>query len=276
MGGGDFDNLLAINVPHIHEEIFFSLDFQSFKNCHLVCKTWNHVLSAESFHQKAKKLLAVNNQKLWWASTEGNANKVARILSNGMVDVNNEVAVPKMPWTTTTPLKWASYNGFKDVVQLLLKAGADANKTVEGGPTPLLHSVRHGLLEVVQILLDGGANPNIADREGYTPLYEAIVYFPFDCSMEIIKLLLENGANVDHEIKFRWHEFRCTPLLRAVSYGKEEVVQILLENGADPIKKLKNYRTTPLAYAHFQLSMLPHEPYENIIKMLEDAKLNTP
>ena len=160
------------------------------------------------------------------------------------------------------------------MVQLLLKAGADANKTVVGDPTPLLHAVQYGLLEVVQILLDAGANPNIADKEGYTPLYEAIVYFPFECSLEIIKLLLKNGAKVDHEIKFRWHEFRCTPLLRAVSYGKEEVVQILLENGADPIKKLKNYRTTPLAYAHFQLSILPHERYENIIKMLEDAMPN--
>ena len=226
MSGSDFNKLLTTNVPHIHEEIFFSLDFQSFKNCHKVCKAWNHFLSAESFHQKARTLLSVNNQKLWWATTDGNANKVAKILSNGMVDVNNEVGVPKMPTTTTTPLKWASYHDFKDVVQLLLKAGADANKTVKGGPTPLLHAVRHGFKEVAQLLLDCGAGPNIADGDGFTPLYEAIVYFPFDCSIDLIKLLLENGAEVDHEIKFSWHEFRCTPLLKAVSYGNEEVVNI--------------------------------------------------
>ena len=90
--------------------------------------------------------------------------------------------------------------------------------------------------------------------------------------MDLIKLLLENGAEVDHEIKFRWHEFRCTPLLKAVSYGNEEVVRLLLENGADPNKRPQDYASTPLSYANFQLSILPHERYENIIKMLEDAK----
>merc|ERR1712117_863036 len=151
-----------------------------------------------------------------------------------MVDVNNDVELDKMPSTTKNPLMVASYHGFKDVVQLLLEAGANPNKSFGGGPTPLLHAVRHGLKEVAQILLEYGADPNIADENGFTPLYESIVYFPFDFSVDLIKLLLENGAEVDHEIKFRWHELRCTPLLKAVSYGNEEVIQILLENGADP------------------------------------------
>lgn len=272
MTGGDFNKLL--NVPHIQEEIFLSLDIQSFKNCHQVCKTWNNFLSDESFHLRAKKRLALNNQQLWWASSKGNANKVAMILSNGMVDVNNDVELDKMPSTTKNPLMVASYHGFKDVVQLLLEAGANPNKSFGGGPTPLLHAVRHGLKEVAQILLEYGADPNIADENGFTPLYESIVYFPFDFSVDLIKLLLENGAEVDHEIKFRWHELRCTPLLKAVSYGNEEVIQILLENGADPIKRVRDYAATPLSYAHFQLSILPHERYQHIIKMLEDAKPN--
>ena len=124
----DFGKLLGTNVPHILEEIFLSLDFQSFKNCHRVCKAWNGFLSAKSLHQKAKKLLSHNNQRLRLALTEGNANKLERILSNGMVDVNDKVALHKMTAETIgpLPLSLASYRGYRDVVQLLLKAGADA------------------------------------------------------------------------------------------------------------------------------------------------------
>ena len=124
----DFDKLLNKNMPHILEEIFLSLDFQSFKNCHRVCKAWNGFLSAKSLHQKAKKLLSHNNQRLRLALTEGNANKLERILSNGMVDVNDKVALHKMTEETIgpLPLSLASYRGYRDVVQLLLKAGADA------------------------------------------------------------------------------------------------------------------------------------------------------
>ena len=130
MDESDFGKLLSTNVPHILEEIFLSLDFQSFKNCHRVCKAWNRFLSAESLHQKAKKLLSHNNQRLHLALTEGNANKLERILSNGMVDVNDEDGLHKLTAALKAPrlhgMSLASYHGYKEVVWLLLKAGADA------------------------------------------------------------------------------------------------------------------------------------------------------
>ena len=92
-----------------------------------MCKAWNNFLSAESFHQKAKKLLSHNNHRLQLALTEGNANKLERILKNGMVDVNDEEGLHKMTAGTRAPnMNLASYRGYRDVVQLLLKAGADA------------------------------------------------------------------------------------------------------------------------------------------------------
>ena len=122
----EFGKLLSTNVPHILEEIFLSLDFQSLKNCHQVCKAWNRFLSSEPLHQKAKKLLSHNNHRLQLALTEGNAKKLERILLNGMVDVNNEDGLHKMTAATRAPhMNLASYSSYKDVVVLLLKAGAD-------------------------------------------------------------------------------------------------------------------------------------------------------
>ena len=96
-------------------------------NCHRVCKVWNRLLSSESLHQKAKTLLSHNSHRLQLALTEGNANKLERILKNGMVDVNDEDGLHKMTAGTRAPnMNLASYRGYKDVVQLLLKAGADA------------------------------------------------------------------------------------------------------------------------------------------------------
>ena len=44
-----------------------------------------------------------------------------------MVDVNDEDGLHKMTAATRAPnMNLASYRGYKDVVQLLLKAGADA------------------------------------------------------------------------------------------------------------------------------------------------------
>ena len=49
-----FDTLLSKNVPHILENIFFSLDYESFKTCHKVSTTWNELLTSLSFVTRAK------------------------------------------------------------------------------------------------------------------------------------------------------------------------------------------------------------------------------
>ena len=248
MDASAFDKLFTTNVPHIHEKIFFTLNFQSFENCHKVCKAWSDILSTESFKQKAKKMLSENsedNLKLRWASKEGNADELKRILSKGMLDVDSEV---RKQWDDynyyrCSPLKLAASHGHKDVVKLLLKAGADANKADQYGQTPLIEAARYGQIEVAQLLLDGGAEPNKADNAGLTPLHEAAGR---GNSWQLVKHLIESGTewSIDKPDKFR-----RTPLHWAISYGQREVVKVLLEAGADPSKKDKR-GSTPLSEAY--------------------------
>ena len=51
-----FDQLFAKNVPHIMENIFLSLDFESFKKCLRVSSAWNELLTSESFLMRAKNV----------------------------------------------------------------------------------------------------------------------------------------------------------------------------------------------------------------------------
>ena len=73
-----------------------------------------------------------------------------RILSSGMVDVN-------YAGKSGTYLYQAASWGHRDVVQLLLEAGAECNKGTSDGVTPLHMAAYFGHKDIVRILLDNGA-----------------------------------------------------------------------------------------------------------------------
>ncbi|GAB1605505.1 receptor-interacting serine/threonine-protein kinase 4-like isoform X1 [Argonauta hians] len=73
-----------------------------------------------------------------------------------------------------------------------------------------------------------GCTANATDTSGYTPLH----YASRSGHLEICKLLVENGANVNCTTA----SGLATPLHRAAYSGHNSVVKFLLEKGADPFK----------------------------------------
>ena len=67
----------------------------------------------------------------------------------------------------------AAESGYAPVVRVLIKRGADIDKTRYSGNTPLLIASEEGHLEVVKTLLDSGADATLAAEDGMTPLEEA-------------------------------------------------------------------------------------------------------
>jgi len=74
----------------------------------------------------------------------------------------------------------------REVVQILLDAGADPNGADKKGVTPLIANSRD--IEIAQMLIGHGANVNAQASDGFTPLLNAE-------TVELTRLLLKNGAD---------------------------------------------------------------------------------
>ena len=128
-----------------------------------------------------------------------------------------------------TALHVAAEQGFVEVVELLLDAGANATaKTNIGEYEPLHLASRFGHAEVVRVLLEAGAEPAaVATTTGVSPLHLAA---KAPNGEEAVRVLLEHGAPVDP----RESAAGQTPLMFAASYGRDAAIRELLEHGADP------------------------------------------
>ncbi len=90
---------------------------------------------------------------------------------------------------------------------------------------------------VIAKLLQRGANPNVKDYYGETPIYAAK-------NFEQAKILIAAGARVDVR-----DNLNMTPLHYAASYGRVEIVKVLLANGVNPCIKNDRGKTANDPYA---------------------------
>lgn len=89
-------------------------------------------------------------------------------------------------------------------------------------------------LDQVKILVLAGANPNRRNLADQTAVQIALQSFS-PKRRDLIKMLLLHGADPN-----AFFSYRATPLLRAVLGRDRELVQMLLEFGANVYKKFKN------------------------------------
>ena len=82
-------------------------------------------------------------------------------------------------------------DNLKAVKQHIL-AGTDLNlKDPFGGSSPLISAALFGKKEIVSVLLEAGADINFKNNDGSTALHTAA----FFCRPEIVQILLDNGIN---------------------------------------------------------------------------------
>ena len=103
----------------------------------------------------------------------------------------------------------------------------DVNRSGIDGKNPLQVAVENGNIAIVHALLNAGADPNFTTATGGTSLVAAC----FRGKLEIIALLLANGAEVDH-VRAASGAGGFTALLAAAWRGHVEVVRLLLGKGA--------------------------------------------
>jgi ankyrin repeat protein len=91
--------------------------------------------------------------------------------------------------------------------------------------TPLMYAVLKGHFDVARALVARGADVN---KPGWAPLHYAATYAD-EGAVQQVQWLLDNHAYIDAE-----SPNGTTPLMMAAQYGSEEVLRLLLAEGADP------------------------------------------
>ncbi len=123
-----------------------------------------------------------------------------------------------------TPLHYAFYKKSKEMAALLLDNGAHINCRNVWGNTPFYRAVRSGYMEGIQFLIQRGADINLPSASGKSPLHAAVGR----ADVTIVDLLLKHGADINS--RDTWKQ---TPLFIAASTKAVELVKLLTANGAD-------------------------------------------
>lgn len=145
-------------------------------------------------------------------------------------------------------------------IRQLLDAGADASITDEAGETALMHAARHGQLAAVETLIAAGADVNAKSPQGWTALARAAYNGETGRGyVEVIDALHQAGASLDERIFFG-----ITPLMLAAGGGDAEVVEWLINNGADVLAANEGGRTARL--------MANDKFYVDVINLLTEAE----
>jgi ankyrin repeat protein len=137
-------------------------------------------------------------------------------------------ADPNVPLLSgETPLMVAATRGALETVRALLsgKASVDAKES-NYGQTAMMAAVTQGHTAVVEELLRNGADANLGTKSGFTPL----MYAAQQGSAPITRILLAAGAKPS----FEQPQFGVTALLVASAMVRPEIVDLLLDAGANP------------------------------------------
>lgn len=171
---------------------------------------------------------------LYYAITAGKIAVVERLLAAG---ANPNGA----PQEKKSPMLMAVRHGVPpEILDALIAAGGDVNRATEFNETPFMLALQTGQKPLIESLIGKGADVNAVLPDGRPLLQNAVLRGVDDDSID---LLLQKGANPnDFSTEFG------TALHTAIQYKRAEVVNLLLQHSADPLRPDKD-GTSPLEFA---------------------------
>lgn len=188
--------------------------------------------------------------------------EITRFLLMNGVGVNPPPGYRDLPAIFIHALKGDTF-----LLRLFLEKGADPNLAHANGRTALMEACFYGRHEIAEILLQNGANINAKAQNGYSALMGA----GFSGNLKLIKYMVGNGAdlhaksNKKHNVIMAAASGGChfatveyllkkgadavpEALHKAISKGRPQVVELLVESDAD-LETTDEYGRTPLMHA---------------------------
>lgn len=175
----------------------------------------------------AKALVNVRDYELWTPlhfaaySQRDSALEIVRVL----IDAGADLSARTNNGRTALHLAASNSDG-AEIVEYLIECGANKEAQDHNERTPIFSAVGKGSLEVLNILANAGANVEVVDDDQINLLHLACARG----DIEIVEKLIKLGVDVNAVTPKGWQ----TPLMVAVRQGSIEMVNILLESGADP------------------------------------------
>jgi ankyrin repeat protein len=140
-------------------------------------------------------------------------------------------------------------------VQVFIDAGVDVNLQGVDGTTPLILAISQGYPEIVQMLLFAGANPNLMGRftglmladnydltflHQYSQISSPLVFAAAFGRLEIVQMLMEYAADI-----YQKDEKDRSPITVAIREGHYQIVK-LLENAGATVTPSEKYSAEAL------------------------------
>ena len=149
--------------------------------------------------------------------------------------LTNAVNIIQQEWFKTSSTKQSVPKVVEDYLDFFENMSKElldqvVNLADVNGNTALHYSVSHGNFDVVSILLDSKvANGNILNKAGYTcTMLVSLAVISSDTHRSVVKKLFSTA-----DLNVRASQHGQTALMLAVSHGRLDMVDLLLEAGAD-------------------------------------------
>ena len=168
-----------------------------------------------------------------------------------------------------TALHLAVRKNRAEMVNLLIELGADVTAEDTKGATPLAYASSATLPGIVGSLMERGATMGLREAvmvgrldaaeehlerdpariRADGPDADLIVFAAEGGALEAVRWLIEHGADVD-AAGVLW-DVRTNALHQAAARGDREIVETLLDAGADPTLKDGTFKSTPIGWADY-------------------------
>lgn len=166
-------------------------------------------------------MISSKTTALHYAADSGNAAIVELLLEKG-ADVNLKAKLYQ-----ESALHFATWARSERCVELLLEYGADIGARKKEGTSALQMAARDGNETLVRLLIDNGADIHMTDNHGC----QALQYAVETAQTDIVYLLLVKDADINGGFSAECRG--DTPLYKAVHFGHQDMVEILIAEGAD-------------------------------------------